>query len=126
MSFEGMAKLPRTRISCIDEPLFSENDAGEAEVTELTMGVITGGEIYRIIMDFEGSVTQGTYDLAAGEVAVTISSPGLMAPFGTDTLTFESGTVTLTGKDSFRVKGKLDLVSTGGQKVVIDFYSRVF
>ena len=124
---ENFERLPRSTVSCIDKPLYSLSEtAGDARNTQLTMAVVSGGEIYRIIMNFENTVAVGAYDVALGEVSVSVSSPAFDDLIEADSLAFDGGTVTLTEKTGSRVKGTLDLISTDGQKVLVDFNSSIY
>ncbi|MBL4794759.1 MAG: hypothetical protein JKY24_04470 [Pseudomonadales bacterium] len=124
MVFGGMEKLARTKVACIDMPLFPE---GNTKVdSQLTMAVVTGGVVYQIWMQLDGSIEVGTYDVASENVDVTVESSTITALYGVEMMQFVSGTITIIAEDEDHIEGSLNLVSSDGVIVQMEFNTVVY
>ena len=127
MVFPSLPKLPRSSVTCIDEPLLKLSlnpDAG----SELIMGVVVGSEIYHIGMSLQVNVQVGTYELTENTVKVFIASSAadFVSAYGIEPLEINEGTVIITKKTSTKVKGSMDLITDSGENILIDFNSRIY
>ncbi|MBV1881022.1 MAG: hypothetical protein KUG82_05275 [Pseudomonadales bacterium] len=125
MNFVGTDKLARASVACIDKPIIALD--GDEVNTKLNMAMIIDGSIYRVEMDLNRSIQAGTYTLGEPDGgSVVIISEALKETYTNGVVFFQSGTITIMEKGRNHVKGKLELTSTGGQDVNMDFYSKIY
>ncbi|MBL4795540.1 MAG: hypothetical protein JKY24_08595 [Pseudomonadales bacterium] len=88
---------------------------------------MSSGGIYRIEMDLGETIEKNKSYLVASEaVSISIKSKAFESAFGSNTLEFDTGIITITRVDSGRIGGTLDLTSTEGNEVLIEFESRIY